>query len=266
MKELKRHPQSISAHDMEQLLAGAPVAGKPDLDRLAALMTGVRAAAISIVADELRSAHLSQISELLDRTRPQLQADDRTAPVRYALMTRIYDRTLGTLRRRAYALSTALVVATGSMAVAGVLPDTVQDALSRAGERVGLTLPAGTEEPDVEPADDTDTDAGLPDEAGDVAVAVHGVIDGRDDYANGHEFGQAVAKAAWDAAKARHEASTTGKPSDAGSQADTRKPADPGSPAAEHGRPEGTGKPDDVGSAKDTSKPSTATDRAVDRT
>jgi len=238
MTELRGHPQHMTDADMDRLLEGGSVQRKPEFDQLGAHLRSVKSALEATPPADVRSAHLAQIATLLDRTRPQ------AAPINGTLMSRIYDHTLGTFRRRAFALSTAMVVASGSMAAAGILPDAAQDALSKAAAKVGFSLPAGG-------AEDTTADApsadSLPEEASDVAVAVLSVIENRDDYANGHEFGQAVAAAAREA----NGSAGAGKPEDEGSQADGFKPADPGGQgtggSGGAGKPDGVGKPDSVG-------------------
>lgn len=270
MSDLKRHPQTITAAEAEMILTGVRIDGKPELDELAAAMAGVRAVATQPPAREIIEAQLTAISELLDRTRSQttnyalaghvdrtvatdrtVQADrtieaanyalatpadrtmDRTVrPAKYALMAWIYDRTMGTLRRRAYALSTAMVIATGSAAAAGVLPATAQDALADAASRVGIAIPHANDD-DVEKPDTQSQEVKPASEsASDVAVAVHVVIASRDQYGNGNDFGQAVAQAARDAANERREAGrnnankgtpAAGASSDPGSQADGAK-------------------------------------------
>jgi len=234
MTELRRHPQQMTEADMDRLLEGGSVQRKPEFDQLGAHLRSVKSALEATPPADVRSAHLAQMAALLDRTRRP-----EAAPTRETLMSRIYDRTLGTFRRRAYALSTAMVIASGSMAAAGILPDPAQDALSDAAAKVGFSLPAGGEEDATADAPSADS---LPEEASDVAVAVLSVIENRDDYANGHEFGQAVAAAAREA----NGSAGAGKPEDAGSQADGFKPADPGSRQGTGGSA-GAGKPDGVG-------------------
>ena len=249
MSDLKRHPQTITAAEAENLLLGVRIEGKPDLDRLAETLSGVRSVATEAPPRELIEAQLAAISELLDRTRtkpahyalasrvdrtvqatnyalatPSDRTLDRTVkPAKYAFLTWLHDRTMGSVRRRAYALSTAMLIATGSAAAAGVLPDAAQNALADAASNVGISIPHSSDDgseqskaPEVKPASES---------ASDVAVAVHVVIESRDQYGNGRDFGQAVAQAARDAAAARREAGQShakdgaaGPPSDPGSQ------------------------------------------------
>ena len=143
--------------------------------------------------------------------------------------------------------SVALAAATGGLAAAGALPQPAQDALSKAAAKVGFDLPAGSQQ------EEGDENAAGPDEnASPVAHAVNEVVVNRDDYANGREFGLAVAEAAKAAASEQSAGAT--RRSERGAQKAADKAAQ-GSKRSEQarqdapetvpgGQPESTGKPD----------------------
>lgn len=155
-------------------------------------------------------------------------------------------------------LGVVVAATTGGLAATGSLPDAAQDALARAGEKVGFQLPAG----------DGHEGAGVPDELpepteGSSAPSVLDVIRSWDDD-KGCEFGHAVATAAGaqpglcndeksDDDGSRSVGKPKGKPEGAGEPEGTPqgKPAGAGEG---QGKPEGTpdGKPDGAGKPEGT--------------
>lgn len=112
---------------------------------------------------------------------------------------------------------TAAFAATGGMAYAGVLPEPVQRAVSAFAADVGVELPSPDdtvdkvivetedEEVDDERADDPKKEGNFEERGGDpdedakgsgTSQAVHKVIDKKDEYEDGKDFGHAIADAA----------------------------------------------------------------------
>lgn len=122
--------------------------------------------------------------------------------------------------------STAALSATSGMAMAGVLPEPLQQAAADLADKVGLDIPS---------PDDTRTDD-----------AVHEVIERKDDFENGKDFGKAVSGAAHEANAARREAKAAEK-AGAGSESD-KSPKGPKAepPGVANGHPNGGPKPNPV--------------------
>jgi hypothetical protein len=246
--------RKLDEEQIEQILGG-PYGGDDAANGdLAGLARDVKAVLGAAPDDATRATHLVAISEAaaeLDET--PARASKRARSFTLLRRTRfVFASLVASLVGKIALVGVAVAATTGGLAATGSLPDAAQDALARAGEKVGFELPAG------------DDGAGVPDELpepteGSSAPSVLDVIRSWDDD-KGCEFGHAVATAAGgqpgpcnDEEEGDDGGKAEGKPEGAGKPEGTPqgKPAGAGEG---QGKPEGTpdGKPDGAGKPEGT--------------
>lgn len=265
---------TISEAEIERVLAGEYAGEDPSLRALASYARDAKATFATAPDEATRVTHLVSISQASAGLDTQPAAGFTPAPSRLFSRAKLALTSLAaTLIGKIALVGVALAATTGGLAVTGSLTDPAQDALNRAGERVGLDLPAGD---DRVPSDDN---AGVPEDLpdgaqGSSAPSVLDVIRSWDDD-KGCEFGHAVAAAAGGHPSAckeeqgdddgsdrpgRNEPQGV-RPDDAGKPEGTPqgKPAGAGE---SKGKPEGTpdGKPE--GSGKPEAAPGGGSDRS----
>ena len=222
----------ISEAEIERVLAGAYAGEDPSLNALATYARDAKAALAGAPDEATRATHLVSIAQATVGLDTQPVARVRPASSRpFSRAKLVLTSLAATLIGKIALVGVALAATTGGLAATGSLPDPAQDALNRAGERVGFDLPAGD---DRLPSDDN---AGVPEDLpggaqGSSAPSVLDVIRSWDDD-KGCEFGHAVAAAAG------------GHP---GPCKEERRDDDgrdkPGRQEAPGGRPDGAGKPE----------------------
>ncbi len=186
---------TISEAEMERALAGEYAGEDPSLRALASYARDARAMLPAAPDEATRAAHLVSIAQATAGLDTQQAAGFTPAPSRpFSRAKLVLTSLAATLIGRIALVGLALAATTGGLAATGSLPDPAQDALSRAGERVGLDLPAGDDR--VSSDDNTGVPEDLPGGAqGSSAPSVLDVIRSWDDD-KGCEFGHAVAAAA----------------------------------------------------------------------
>jgi len=226
----------ISEAEVERVLEGEYAGEDPSLHALATYARDAKATFAAAPDEATRATHLMAIAEAavdVDATPAPVLTPAPSSPFRRMkiVLTSLFASLIGKIALA----SVALAATTGGLAATGSLPDPAQEALARAGEKVGFDLPVGGDR-----ATDGD-DAGVPDDlpegAGDSsAPSVLDVIRSWDDD-KGCEFGHAVATAAG------------GRP---GPCADGQGGRDGGS--KNNGKPDGTskGKPEGAGKPEGT--------------
>jgi hypothetical protein len=255
----------ISEEQIEQILRDRYSGNDAALGDLADLARDVKAVLTAVPDDATRATHLLAISEAaaeLDETPARASKPARS----FTLLRRtkfVFASLVASLVGKIALVGVAVAATTGGLAATGSLPDAAQDALARAGEKVGIQLPAG----------DGHEGAGVPDELpepteGSSAPSVLDVIRSWDDD-KGCEFGHAVATAAGGQPGPCHdeeegddsglegvgkpEGTPKGQPEGAGKPEGTPqgKPAGAGEG---QGKPEGTpdGQPDGAGKPEGT--------------
>ena len=185
----------ISEAEVERVLEGEYAGEDPSLHALATYARGAKATFAAAPDEATRATHLMAIAEAavdVDATPAPVLTPAPSSPFRRMkiVLTSLFASLIGKIALA----SVALAATTGGLAATGSLPDPAQEALARAGEKVGFDLPVGGDR-----ATDGD-DAGVPDDlpegAGDSsAPSVLDVIRSWDDE-KGCEFGHAVATAA----------------------------------------------------------------------
>jgi hypothetical protein len=222
----------ISEAEIERVLAGAYAGVDPSLNALATYARDAKAALTGAPDEATRATHLVSIAQATVGLDTQPVARVRPAPSRpFSRAMLVLTSLAATLIGKIALVGVALAATTGGLAATGSLPDPAQDALNRAGERVGFDLPAGD---DRVPSEDT---AGVPEDLpsgaqGSSAPSVLDVIRSWDDD-KGCEFGHAVAAAAG------------GRPGPCKEERGDEDGRDkPGKQEAPGGRPEGAGKPE----------------------
>ena len=223
---------TISEAEIERVLAGEYAGEDPSLRALASYARDAKATLPAAPDEGTRVAHLASIAQATAGLDTQLAAGSPPAPSRPLNRAKLVLTSLAaTLLGKIALVGVALAATTGGLAATGSLPDPAQDALNRAGERVGFDLPAGD---DRVPSEDN---AGVPEDLpggaqGSSAPSVLDVIRSWDDD-KGCEFGHAVAAAAG------------GHPGpckeERGDEDGREKPAKQEAPG---GRPDGAGKPE----------------------
>jgi len=247
----------LNDEEIERVLAAEYTGEDVSLRALAAYAQDVKVT-LSVTPDEAsRATHLMAIVEAaadIDVTpAPVLTPAPSVSPLRRVkiVLTSLFVSVVGKIAL----VSVAVAATTGGLAATGSLPDAAQDALARAGEKVGFELPAG----DGSEGESADHDAGVPDELpeateGSSAPSVLDVIRSwKDD--KGCAFGHAVATAAG----GNPDPCTDEQGGDEdGSKNDGKPEGTPqGKPAGAgegKGKPEGTpdGKPDGAGKPEGT--------------
>ena len=186
---------TISEAEIERVLAGEYAGEDPSLRALASYARDAKATLAAAPDEATRVAHLVSIAQATAGLDTQQAAGFTPAPSRLFSRAKVVRTSLAaTLIGKIALVGVALAATTGGLAATGSLPDPAQDALNRAGERVGLDLPAGD---DRVPSDDN---AGVPEDLpggaqGSSAPSVLDVIRNWGDD-KGCEFGHAVAAAA----------------------------------------------------------------------
>lgn len=137
---------NISDSDFDKVIAGKG-ASDPDAAELKRILAQVNSTFVSPIPPASESRHLAAIQQA-NHSRPQA-----VAPVGFKSAMQPFISFLETMRRSGYAhLSGAtavwavvvalfLVSATGGLAAAGVLPDSLQSAVSNAAASVGIEVP-----------------------------------------------------------------------------------------------------------------------------
>jgi len=254
---------TISEAEIERVLAGEYVGEDPSLHALATYSQDAKTTFATAPDEATRATHLMAIAEAAaDATLTPVLTPSPTSPFRRVklVLTSLFASLIGKIALA----GVALAATTGGLAATGSLPDPAQEALARAGEKVGFDLPMGDDQ-----ATDGDV-AGVPDELpeateGSSAPSVLDVIRSWGDE-KGCAFGHAVAMAAGgdpgpckeergDGSEnnGKPESTPKGKPEGAGKPEGTPqgKPAGAGEG---QGKPEGTpdGKPEGAGKPEGT--------------
>jgi translation initiation factor IF-2 len=255
----------ISEAEIERALAGEYAGEDPSLRTLASYAKDVRSTLSAAPDEATRATHLVSMAQATAGLHTQPAAQVRPAPARAFNRAKLVLTSLAaTLIGKIALVGVALAATTGGLAATGSLPDPAQDAVARAGEKVGLELPRGD---DRVPSDD---DGGVPEDLpgkaqGSSAPSVLDVIRSWE-VDKGCEFGHAVAAAAGGHPvactkergdddgrdKRGKQEARGGRPDDAGRPEGTPqgKPAGAGEGK---GKPEGTpGKPEGVGKTEGT--------------
>jgi hypothetical protein len=140
---------NISDSDFDKVIAGQG-ASDPEVAQLKRILSQVNSAFVSPIPPASESRHLAAIQQA-NRSRPK--ASPSAAPAGFRSAMEPFTNFLETMRRSGYAhLSGAtavwavvaalfLVSATGGLAAAGVLPDSIQSAVSNAAASVGIDVP-----------------------------------------------------------------------------------------------------------------------------
>jgi hypothetical protein len=255
----------LNDEDIERVLAGEYPGEELSLRALATYAKDVKDTFSVAPAEGTRVTHLMAIAEAtadLDATPAPVLTPAPSGPLRRLklVLTSLFASLIGKIALA----SVALAATTGGLAATGSLPDAAQDALARAGDKVGIDLPLGDDRAT------HDDGAGVPDELpeateGSSAPSVLDIIRSWGDD-KGCEFGHAVATAAGgdpgpcsdeqsddeDGAK-KPEGTPKGKPEGAGKPEGTPQGKPAGAGEGE-GKPEGTpdGKPDGAGKPEGT--------------
>jgi hypothetical protein len=250
--------RTLSEEQIEQILTDRYNGDDSALGELAGIARDVKAVLTAAPDDAARVTHLVAIGEAAADLEAPARASDQARSSTLLRRSGLVLASLASLGGKIALGGVALAATTGALAATGSLPDAAQDAVARAGEIVGLELPAGDDS-----GKTNDNDARVPDELpeateGSSAPSVLDVIRSWDDD-KGCEFGHAVAAAAGaqprpcndeksDADGSRSVGKPKGKPEGAGEPEGTPqgKPAGAGEG---QGKPEGTpdGKPDGAG-------------------
>ncbi|MCH8130838.1 MAG: hypothetical protein IIC70_13205, partial [Acidobacteria bacterium] len=173
------HDRHLSDHDIEQLLRGNDV--DPSLDGVATWAAAIRRAADTSVSPSAVTAHVTAAAAAA-------AAASARIPTHPAPGSAKAPSTLGRIYRnaamRVAAIAAAFVVATGGIAAAGVLPDSIQEPIADFYGIVGFDFHPGETADDDDAGDDDDGELG---EEGDGDVAPVGVKDDDDDDDQGNK-------------------------------------------------------------------------------
>lgn len=185
----------LNDDEIDQVLAGEYTGEDVSLRRLASYAQDVKVTFSAAPGEATRATHLMAIAEAaadVDATPAPVLTPAPSGPFRRLklVLTSLFASLIG----KVAIAGVALAATTGGLAATGSLPDPAQEALARAGEKVGFDLPVGDDR-----VTDGD-DAGVPDELpeateGSSAPSVLDVIRSWEDD-KGCAFGHAVATAA----------------------------------------------------------------------
>jgi uncharacterized membrane protein YgcG len=240
----------------EQIPAGRFSGDDAALADLSDIAQDVKAILTAGPDDATRAAHLVAIGEAVSDldAMPALASTPAPSPSPLRRVKVVLASLFASVVGKIALVSVAVAATTGGLAATGSLPDAAQDALARAGEKVGFELPPS----------DGNEGTGVPDELpeateGSSAQSVLDVIRSWDDD-KGCEFGHAVATAAGgqpgpcndeESNEGKPEDTPKGKPEGAGKPEGTPqgKPAGAGEGQGKpegtpDGQPEGAGKPE----------------------
>ena len=165
------HDRHLSDHDIEQLLRGNDV--DPSLDGVATWAAAIRRAADTSVSPSAVTAHVTAAAAAAAAAAARIPTHPAPGSAKApSMLGRIYRN--GAMR--VAAIAAAFVVATGGIAAAGVLPDSVQEPIADLYGIVGFDFHPGQTADDDGGGDDDDGELD-----GDGEVAPVGVKDDDDD-------------------------------------------------------------------------------------
>ena len=187
----------LSDDEIDQVISGDYAGDDPSLADLAAFARDAKSTFASAPGDATRVAHVTAMAEAAaDLDVAPVSAPKPAASSPFRRVKLVITSLFASLIAKVALVGVALAATTGGLAATGSLPEPAQEALARAGERVGFELPAGDDADEEEGEDE----AGVPDELpegteGSSAPSVLDVIRSWGDE-KGCEFGHAVATAA----------------------------------------------------------------------
>ena len=158
-----------SDRDLDRLLDGKALANEGELEELAAFLSNARAALTQPGDRGTEARHLAAMSEtsssLIEKgdpvarpvskvSGPARQVSGLPKQRRVPVMARVLSTTTGKIS----ALVMGLLMSTTGLAFANVLPTSLQNAFSSAGNAIGLSIPDADDEGDEAEVEDLETD------------------------------------------------------------------------------------------------------------